>query len=68
MKTRLLAATAVVLIPLAGFAADQTPDPAMPAGQSASFAGREQGWPHLDARGFGGSETRRELFVGRQER
>jgi hypothetical protein len=37
MKTRLLAATAVVLIPLAGFAADQTPDPAMPAGQSASF-------------------------------
>ena len=39
MKTRLLAATAVALIPLAGFAAegDKTPDPAMPAGQSACF-------------------------------
>jgi EF hand len=39
MKTKLLAATAVVLIPLAGFAGEgnKTPDPAMPAGQSGSF-------------------------------
>jgi hypothetical protein len=39
MKTRLLAATAVALIPLAGLAAEggKTPVPAMPAGQSASF-------------------------------
>jgi EF hand domain-containing protein len=39
MKTRLLAATVVALIPLAGFAAEgnKTPDPATPAGQSGSF-------------------------------
>ncbi len=39
MKTRLLAATVVALIPLAGLAAEntKTPDPATPAGQSGSF-------------------------------
>jgi hypothetical protein len=39
MNTRLLAATVVALIPLAGFAAEgtKTPDPATPAGQSGSF-------------------------------
>jgi hypothetical protein len=39
MKTRLLAATVVALIPLAGFAAEgtKTPDPATPAGQTGSF-------------------------------
>lgn len=39
MKTRLLAAAAVALIPLAGFAQEPqpTPDPATPAGQSGTF-------------------------------
>jgi EF hand domain-containing protein len=39
MKTRLFAATVVALIPLASLAAEpqKTPDPATPAGQSASF-------------------------------
>ncbi|HET7812402.1 MAG TPA: hypothetical protein VFL16_17665 [Steroidobacteraceae bacterium] len=42
MKTRLLAATVVALLPLAGFAQDppareQAPDPATPAGQSGTF-------------------------------
>ena len=39
MKTQLLAATVIALIPLAGFAAegDKTPDPATPAGQSGTF-------------------------------
>jgi len=39
MKTRLLAAAAVVMIPLAGFAAEPTPapEPATPAGQTGSF-------------------------------
>jgi EF hand domain-containing protein len=39
MKTRLLAATAVALIPLAGIAAEgqKTPDPATPAGQTGTF-------------------------------
>jgi hypothetical protein len=41
MKTRLLAATVVALIPLAGFAQQspntRTPDPATPAGQAGTF-------------------------------
>jgi hypothetical protein len=41
MKTRLLAATVVALIPLAGFAQQdpgtRTPAPATPAGQSGTF-------------------------------
>jgi len=39
MKSRLLAATSVALIPLALFAAEdtRTPDPATPAGQSGTF-------------------------------
>jgi hypothetical protein len=39
MKTKLLAATVVALLPLAGLAGEgtRTPDPAMPAGQSGSF-------------------------------
>src|SRR5262245_50386871 len=39
MKTKLLAATVVALLPLAGLAGEgtKTPDPAMPAGQSGSF-------------------------------
>ena len=39
MKTRLLAATVVALIPLAGFAAEgkKSPDPATPAGQTGTF-------------------------------
>jgi len=34
---KLLAATAVALIPLAGFAADRNPDSTAPAGRSVSF-------------------------------
>jgi hypothetical protein len=39
MKMKLLAATVVALVPLTVLAAEpaQTPDPAMPAGQSGSF-------------------------------
>jgi EF hand domain-containing protein len=39
MKTKLLAATVVALVPLAALAAEPTkaPDPATPAGQSGSF-------------------------------
>jgi hypothetical protein len=39
MKTRLLAATVVVLIPLAGFTdpGRKSPDPATPAGQTGTF-------------------------------
>ena len=39
MKTKLLAATVVALIPLAALAGEgaKTPDPATPAGQSGSF-------------------------------
>lgn len=39
MKTNLLAATLVAIVPLVALAAEptQTPDPAMPAGQSGSF-------------------------------
>jgi hypothetical protein len=39
MKTKLLAATVIALVPLAALAAEptKTPDPATPAGQSGSF-------------------------------
>ena len=39
MKTKLLAATVIALVPLAALAAEptKTPDPAIPAGQSGSF-------------------------------